>query len=384
MNLPITESILRGELRPNILQQSLEQNALTQLIRNARQLAQKSQLTELEFTINAVLQKFVNTKDIYSEEKKTRNAAINTHNKNILKGDSKFHNVNSEVIISEILVLPNLNTPLLRLYNILLDAEILRTRLATFYLCRAVKDDTFMRSTLRIIFRKIKNFCKEAVQWEEHKDIMSLIPIKLTNLYFSLYHTYRTILISYNPIDYENDFMDFVYEWKGEYPSPDEELKYNEKCNKRIEIDKTIILPDISEPHPSNESNKPIRAKDKADIFLENVEEFNFIEIPKIKALSTPDKVHNLVLTMLENPGHACAMLDYIGFFNWIKDTQCTKFNKDKYDTLCSRIVMGLENSKAFHTVRMSLNPNNKVADKYQAYKYVYQVDNEYNTLVNN
>ena len=380
MNLPITESILRGELRPNILQEYLDQDELKQLIRDARQLTHKSQLIELEAIINKVLNGLVDTKDIYSEDKKIRNAAISACEKNILKVESKFQNINSEVVLSDILNLPDLNTPLLRLYNTLLDAEILRTRLAILYLCRAVRDDAFMRTTLKELFRKIKNFCTEAAQWEEHKDVMSLIPIKLTNLYFSLYHTYIAILTSCNTI--EDDFMDFVYEWKGEYPSQDEESKYNQECNKRTDI--AIIPQEIPEPHQTGESDKPIRIKDKADIFLENVEEFNFMEMPKIKVLLTPDKVHRLVLTMLDNPSHACAMLEYLGFYNWIKDTQRAKFTMKEYETLCSRIVMGIENSQAFHHVRMSLNSNNKAADKYQAYKYVGQVDHEYNTLLNN
>lgn len=370
---------MRGELRPNILQQSLNKDELKQLIRDARQLTQRSQLVELEANINKVLNGLVDTEDIYSEDKIIRCAAINAC-KNIFKVESNFQNVNSEVILSDILNFPDLNTPLLRLYNNLLDAEILRTRLAILYLYRAVRDDVFMRATLKEFFQKINNFCKEAARWEVHKDVMSLIPIKLTNLYFSLYHTYIAILTSCNTI--EDDFMDFVYEWKREYPSQDEESKYNQECKKKTDI--AIIPQEIPEPHQTGESDKPIRIKDKADIFLENVEEFNFMEMPTIKVLSTPDKVHRLVLTMLDNPSHACAMLEYLGFYNWIKDKQRTKFTKNQYDTLCSRIVMGMENSHAFHKVRMSLNPKNKAAASYQAYEYVGQVEREYNTLLNN
>lgn len=384
MNLPITESILRGELRPNILQQSLDSKALDQLIRNARIVAKKSQLIELEFAINDVLRDLVDTKDIYSEDKKTRDAALNARAGKIIKGESKFKNISSEVILTSILPLPNLNTPLLRFYNTLLGAEVLRTRLAMINLCRAVKDDAYMRSTLKETFRKIKNFCREAKQWEEHQDVMNLIPINLTHLYFSLYNTYRETLVAYDVPDYEDDFMNFVYSWKGEYPSSEEESKYNELCDKRTDIGNSIVLPDISQPIQPTESDKPARAKDKADVFLENVAEFNFLEMPKIKALSTPIKVHQLVLTMLDSPGHACAMLEYLGFYDWIKKNLRVKFTKGDYDALCSKIIMNIEHSSSFHTVRMSLNPNNKVAEKYRAYAYVEQVDNEYVTLVNN
>ena len=66
MTLPITDSILRGELRPNILIQSLDQKELELLIRNARKISHKNQLLELEFAINDVLSGLVDTKDIYA------------------------------------------------------------------------------------------------------------------------------------------------------------------------------------------------------------------------------------------------------------------------------------------------------------------------------
>ena len=99
MTLPITDSILRGELRPNILKQALEPKALELLIRNARKVSQKSQLLELEFAINNVLSNLVNTKDIYAEDKKTRDAAINVRKNKISKNDAHYKFLSSEIVI---------------------------------------------------------------------------------------------------------------------------------------------------------------------------------------------------------------------------------------------------------------------------------------------
>ena len=87
MTLPITDSILRGELRPNILKQSLDPKDLELLIRSARKISQKSQLSELEFAINDVLSGLVDTKDIYAEDKKTRDAAKNVRANKIIKNE---------------------------------------------------------------------------------------------------------------------------------------------------------------------------------------------------------------------------------------------------------------------------------------------------------
>ena len=389
MTLPITDSILRGELRPNILKQSLEPKALELLIRNARKVSQKSQLLELEFAINDVLSDLVNTKDIYAEDKKTRDAAINARKNKISKNDAHYKFPSYEIVIDNVLTLPELSTPLLRFYNTIIDAEILRTRQAILHMSRAVQDDAFVRSTLKALFRKIKFACQESQQWEEHRDVMSLIPIKLTHLYFTLLNTYGEVLQSYDTPEFEDDFMDFVYRWKGEYPSNDEVAKYIEQSKVKKEIGNSITdIPDSYKPQELASGEKPTRPKDKADLFLEGVSAYNFFEMPMIKQLITPEKktekVHYLVMMMLENSGHACAMLEYLKFFEWIKRTQRTKFTKDDYDALCSKVVMGLENgSKAFHTVRMSLNSSNKNAEKYKAYVCMNKVENEYVTLLN-
>ena len=389
MTLPITDSILRGELRPNILKQSLEPKALELLIRNARKVSQKSQLLELEFAINDVLSNLVNTKDIYAEDKKTRDAAINVRKNKISKNGAHYKFLSYEIVIDNVLTLPELSTPLLRFYNTIIDAEVLRTRQAILHMSRAVQDDTFVRSTLKALFRKIKFACLESQQWEEHQDVMSLIPIKLTHLYFTLLNTYGEVLQSYDTPEFEDDFMDFVYNWKGEYPSDDEEAKYIEQSKVRKEIGNSITdMPDSDKPQELPCEGKPNRPKDKADLFLEGVSAYNFLEMPEIKQLITPEKktekVHDLVMMMLENSGHACAMLEYLKFYDWIKKTQRIKFTKDDYDALCSKVVMGLGNgSKAFHTVRMSLNSSNMNAEKYRAYIYLDQVENEYVTLLN-
>lgn len=383
MTLPITESILRGELRPNILSQALEQKELEQLIRNARKVSQKSGLMELELAINGVLSNLVGTQDIYQEERKTRDAALHAREHRVFKGDVEYKYLTSEIIISDVLTLPELKTPLLRFYNTILDAEVLRTRQALLYLSRAVQDDAFMRSTLKAIFRKIKFYCREAIEWKEQQAVMALIPVKLTHLYFTLLNTYGEILESFETPEYEDDFMDFVFDWKREYPSEQEETKYRQQCGVKTAIGNNINdMPD-SEKTQEQPHNEERHAKDKADKFLDAVAEYNFLEMPMIKQLKTKEKVHDLIMTMLENPGHACAMLDHLKFFDWIKNTQRTKFTKTQYDSLCSKIVMDKEAGAAFHTVRMSLNKNNQNAEKYRAYAYVDQVATEYIKALN-
>ncbi len=385
MNLPITDSILRGELRPNILVESLVQKDLDYLIRNARKISKRKELTNLEFAINDVLGNYAETEETYAEDRKTRDAAIKANKGEVFKNKVEYKYPSTEVIIDNTLPLPELSSPLLHFYNSIIDAEVLRTRQAVLRLCTAIQDDAFMRSTLKALFRKIKSACREANQWDEHQEIMALISIKLTNLYFSLLNTYDEVLESYETPEYEDDFMDFVYGWRRVYPTVEEESNYLQQTNNK----KAIICTDVEDPiaNPQNNSgvdNEQKTSKDKADIFLDNVKDYNFLGMPKIQQLKSPKKIHDLVLKMLDTPGHACAMLEYLGFYDWIKNTQEIVFKIGQYEQLCSKVVMGKDNSNAFHNVRMSLKKENVFSGRYKAYMYIEQVKNEYYEIINN
>lgn len=53
------------------------------------------------------------------------------------------------------------------------------------------------------------------------------------------------------------------------------------------------------------------------------------------------------------------------------------------YEQLCSKVVMGKDNSNAFHNVRMSLKKENVLSGRYKAYMYIEQVKKEYYEIIN-
>ena len=110
---------------------------------------------------------------------------------------------------------------------------------------------------------------------------------------------------------------------------------------------------------------------------------YNFLQMPLIKALGSMKKVHTLVTIMLSCPGHACAMLEHLRFFEWMR-TQKAGIRRKHYDIFCATHIMKhTNNENVFRQVRASLKEENANAEKYKAYTFISQVAKEYDEVLN-
>lgn len=389
MKLPITESILRGELRPHILGESLTEGQLSELMRHARSLGRLSQLSELEAKINEVIGPWADTRAIYADEKQTRDAALKARADGIMgEGDIPFP-LSNETLIGDVLALPQPDTPLARFYLTIVDAEIRRSREAMRHLYNATRDTAFMRHTLKSSLKKIARLCHEAQEQAEASDtwlaLARLLSVKLTSLYFTLLNTYGRRLRLEQDCSFEQDFATFVYDWSGAFPSADEEERYAQQCASPTELAPADHEePEAPTTNPLAADAWPAAKEDAAASFIKAADEaYNFLQMPPIKALGSMQKVHDLVTIMLDSPGHACAMLEHLHFFEWMK-TQKMNIKKKEYFIFCAAYIMGLPNNEnAFKNVQSSLREENKLAKKYKAYKYIKDVAKEYKALLN-
>lgn len=389
MRLPITESLLRGELRPHILGESLSDSQLSELMRHARSLGRLSQLSELEAKINEVIGPWADTRTIYADEKQIRDAALKARTDCFMVETDVLNPLGSETLIGDVLALPQLATPLARFYLTIIDAETRRSREAMRHLYNATRDTAFMRDTLKKCFRLIARLCHEAQEQADASDtwqtLARLLSVKLTELYFTLLNTYGRRLRLEQDYSFEQDFATFVYDWSGAYPSADEEERYAQQCASPTEI----VPADHEEPeapatNPLAADAWPAAKEDAAARFIKAADEaYNFLQMPSIKALGSMKKVHTLVSIMLSCPGHACAMLEHLRFFEWMK-TQKVNIKKKEYFLFCAAHIMELPNNDtAFKTVQSSLKKENANAEKYKAYKYIKDVADEYKALLN-
>ena len=390
MRLPITESLLRGELRPHILGESLSDSQLSELMRHARSLGRLSQLSELEAKINEVIGPWADTCAIYADEKQIRDAAIKARTDCFMVETDVLNPLGSETLIGNVLALPQLATPLVRFYLTIIDAETRRSREAMRHLYNATRDTAFMRDTLRKCFRLIDRLCHEAQEQAEASDtwqtLARLLSVKLTSLYFTLLNTYGRRLRLEQDYSFEQDFASFVYDWSGAYPSADEEERYAQQCASPTEI----APADHEEPEaPATNSLAAdawpaAKEEDAAARFIKAADEaYNFLQMPLIKDLGSMKKVHDLVTIMLSCPGHACAMLEHLHFFKWMKKQKAGILRKH-YDIFCAAHIMEhQENENVFRQVRASLKEKNANAKKYKAYTFISQVAKEYDEVLN-
>ena len=389
MKLPITESILRGELRPHILGESLTEGQLSELMRHARSLGRLSQLSELEAKINEVIGPWADTRAIYADEKQIRDAALKARADGFMgEGDIPFP-LSNETLIGDVLALPQPDIPLARFYLTIVDAEIRRSREAMRHLYNATRDTAFMRHTLKSSLKKIARLCHEAQEQAEASDtwlaLARLLSVKLTSLYFTLLNTYGRRLRLEQDCSFEQDFATFVYDWSGAFPSADEEERYAQQCASPTELAPADHEePEAPTTNPLAADAWPAAKEDAAASFIKAADEaYNFLQMPLIKALGSMRKVHDLVFIMLSCPGHACAMLEHLHFFEWMK-TQKMNIKKKEYFIFCAEYIMGLPNNEnAFKNVQSSLREENKLAKKYKAYKYIKDVAKEYKALLN-
>ena len=389
MRLPITESLLRGELRPQILGESLSDSQLSELMRHARSLGRLSQLSELEAKINEVIGPWADTRTIYADEKQIRDAALKARTDGFMVEADVQNPLSSETLIGDVLALPQLATPLARFYLTIIDAETRRSREAMRHLYNATRDTAFMRDTLKKCFRLIARLCHEAQEQAEASDtwqtLARLLSVKLTSLYFTLLNTYGRRLRLEQDYSFEQDFASFVYDWSGAYPSADEEERYAQQCASPTEI----APADHEEPEaPATNSLAadawPAAKEDAAARFIEAADEaYNFLQMAPIKALGSMKKVHDLVSIMLSCPGHACAMLEHLRFFEWMQ-TQKAGIRRKHYDIFCATHIMEhTNNENVFRQVRASLKEENANAEKYKAYTFISQVAKEYDEVLN-
>ncbi|MDD5862381.1 MAG: hypothetical protein PUD15_07480 [Prevotella sp.] len=384
MELPIVKSILWGELRPNIFFSSRKEEEIKVIERQARNLPLNSDLIELEKAISRLLLGIVNVRRCYQNDKDQRDAAIEGRSLGMFR-EENCNFFDKETIFSGVISINAINNPRLRFYDQLLKAERVRTRLAFHYLNMALRCDADLRTEVRKTLRLISNACKEAVN-SDFTALASLITAHLTELYFTLYRTYHAILSGCN--DIEDSFEDFVYDWRNSDPTKEEQNAYNEQCGIVVNIDKKLLDANKADQEKSStqiskeDENRP---KDKADKFLDAVALYNFLGMPQIKKIMELKKmegVHKFVLKMLENPSYACAMLEFLGLYKWIKDKYERNFTKEQYDYLCSKAVLGKDNKTSFHNVRMSLNDKCKISIKDKACNYIQSVKTDYSKFL--
>lgn len=388
MILPITESILRGELRPNLITETVSPEMQSLLMRQLRLTTERTNLIELEKDLIYALGNFTHVTEIYTKDKQLRNAISRLNRPAISSSYTRVY----KSVLADILVCPEISTPNLKMYKTLLCLEKQRTIWALVELHSMMKDDRFVRPEVKSLLDTIKDYSKEVKSWraEANTCLVILLQNMLTELYFSLILTFSSILYAHGNLDFDDDFDDFVFQWKGTFPTKEETEKYLKEKN-RIQKENTIIqkansITALDENEVQEKEKQPMNTAEK---FLKDTQQYAFMKMPMIVALDSENegkrrqKALHLIELMLESPAHAAAMLDYLGFYKWIKSKYEKNYTLTAYDKFCTKIVMGQE-GEAFKNYRLSIKYDRDNYRKYHSWEYLERVKEEYQSLINN
>jgi len=120
-------------------------------------------------------------------------------------------------------------------------------------------------------------------------------------------------------------------------------------------------------------------AQEKYSVFMETVNPYRFIELPKLKALNETAK-NSLLTALIENPLHySIAMLSFLGYMESLKISYSLTKEKS-YSHIAKALKSDVRTIKGNFLV---LNPNsNEDRYKYQADQYIVIVEQDYNKLL--
>lgn len=389
MTLPIIDSMLRGDLRRQILSTLKTEKEISLLWRDLMKATQGEQsLMAIEKALVAAVETsgLVQVSADYENDREVRQGAEEARKQGISSGEDNYTRIDEKLSLDGIYNLTTETTPTDKFLHLLVKMECRRTIESLLMLVKSVHDDAVVRTYIRKLFSRITSFCKDT------NDLY--IRESLTQLYFEVYHTFKNVLEKGDFQSYETDFENFIFDWKGEFPDVGIVAKYNEKAqafSPRVKINHvsdTLISPLTEQPHQL--AAKP---KDKFDIFLEAANVFTFSELPKIKELGTSQKIRQFVECLLQEKetvadtfGHTAAMLEFLGFFKWIADNHVSGYRLNQYDTWCSKNIMGKSSGTAFKHYRLSVavSPTDTKNEsyKYLGWKYKESVIEEYQRIL--
>ncbi len=386
MTLSIIDSMLRGDLRRQILSMLKTEKEISLLWNNLRKATAKKDLNlrEIEDALVAAVEKsrLVQVSADYMDDREMRQGAEEARKKSMYVDNDNYTNVYEMISLDGVFEAIPETTPTDKFLHLLVKIECKHAIVSLMMLVKSVHDDGVFRTYIRKLFTAITSLCKDADEL--------YIKESLTQLYFELYHTFRSVLEKSEHQQYETDFENFVYTWKGEFPDEKVIARYNEIIESFVPVENNGVSPaDSYSPVQAPIVNQ--KPKDKIDRFLDAARAFTFEEMPKVKELGTPQRIRKLVDCLLqekgtdaETYGHTAAMLVFLGFYKWIRDNHVSGYKLTQFDIWCTENIMNKgKGSSAFKHYRLSVNADPQ-HDSYRflGWQYKKTVEEEYNKIL--
>lgn len=368
MTLPIIDSMLRGDLRRQILATLKTEKEISLLWRDLMKATQGEQsLMAIEEALVSAVETsgLVKVSSNYKDDREVRQGAEEARKQGMNFGEDDYTRVDEKLSLDGVFNPATESTPTDKFLHLLVKVECRRTVESLMMLVKSVHDDAVVRTYIRKLFSTITSLCKDT------KD--PFIRESLTQLYFEVYHTFRNVLEKGDSQTYETDFENFIFDWKGEFPEEEVVERYNEIINDSSKVElETPDLPQLTD--------RP-KLSTAAEKFSKIVAPFCFEELPLIKALN-PNQQAELIELMVKDACYAAAMFKFLGYFDRLRSVYQKKTNEDIISH-CAKAVGCAQSS--FKKYFYSLKTRNSYAtyERHNAQSFFDsgQIESDYNRI---
>lgn len=368
MTLPIIDSMLRGDLRRQILATLKTEKEISLLWRNLMKATQGDQsLMAIEQALIAAVEAsgLVKVSSDYNDDREVRQGAEEARKQGINFGEDDYTRVDEKLILEGVFNPTTETTPTDKFLHLLVKVECRRTIESLLMLVKSVHDDAVVRTYIRKLFSAITSLCKDA------NDLY--IKESLTQLYFELYHTFRNVLEKGDLQSYETDFENFVFDWKGEFPKEEVVARYREMIDNSIKVE-------VETPNLPQLTDRP-KLTTAAEKFTKIVAPFCFEELPLVKVLN-PKQQAELIEFMVRDACYAAAMLKYLGYYDRLRNVY-QKTSNEEIIKHCAKSLDCAQSSykKYFYSMRTQKSYTTYERHNAQAFLDNGQIESDYNRI---
>lgn len=390
MTLSIIDSMLRGDLRRQILSTLKTEKEISLLWRDLMKATQgKQSLMAIEQALVAAVETsgLVQVSADYKDDRELRQGAEEARKYRMNFSEDDYTRANEKLSLDRVFVPVLETTPTDKFLHLLVKVECQRTIESLLMLVESVHDDGVVRTYIRKLFSAITSLCKDAND--------PYIKESLTQLYFEVYHTFKNVLEKGDLQSYETDFENFVFGWKGEFPEEDVVARYNEMIYRSSKVEtETSDIQQLTEGQKDTIVPTGAEAEEdeiivKYDHFVEVVKTYKFFDCPTVVCLNKEQRgrlVRSIVNRRDNYGAYAVAMLCELNYDRWMMEN-FAKANPYSRQGLTKTAIqkhwldaLSLTNLRAiagnYNVIR---NPNGK-EDRtiYKASEYTMRVHEDY------
>lgn len=364
IKLPIINSILNGDLRPELISTALPTDDLFHAHKALEGIIPSSMRLKIELALINAVGQLVPVEDEYKRFISRIAAAPQVLA--LLNTQSDEATILSPgMFINDIFDQPPTNTLQLMLYQQIVELECGRTLWAFDELHQAFRNNNHTLAELSNTLNRIQHHCDQAKRdLLEHPHVKQLVQQALMHLHISLMLNYNCLYDSESRFT-KTDFEYMVSKQFDRLPTEDEYKRFEDLVPTQPQ---TQPQPTATESKAPTTSSSPY----EFEAFVQMIKPYDFMDIPMIARLKNKKNAKKLMAPVLKtkNLGYIFAMLQYLEFQKYICTIQEGYTTKEYFTFLGQIFDKEFGSIKNYHFGNPQRNNSAK--------KYIGKCEEEY------